>query len=124
TTAGKLEKIRLLADHLAALDTDDAALAALYFTGRPFPQSAPRALNVGWAVIKRVLLDVAGLNEGDFRQAYSRFGDSGDTAAAMLDTRTRPSPAPLADVARFFEALAEARGPAAKLDLLRERIRA
>jgi DNA ligase-1 len=124
TTAGKLEKIRLLADYFSTLATDDAANAALYFTGRPFPQSDPRTLNLGWAVIKRALLELTGLNEGDYRRAYARLGDSGDTAEAILGGHTRPAPAPLAGIAEFFDAVASARGPAAKLDRLRERLRA
>lgn len=123
TTAGKLEKIRLLSEYLAPLDDTAAALAALYFTGRPFPQSDPSTLNLGWAVIKRALLELTGLNEGDYRRAYVGFGDSGDTAEAILAGRTQPEPAPLRDIAAFFEQLAATRGPAAKLDLLRERLR-
>ena len=122
-TAGKLEKIRLLSEHLAQLDDTGAALAALYFTGRPFPQSDARTLNLGWAVIKRALLELTGLNEGDYRRAYVGFGDSGDTAESILAGRTQPEPAPLRNIAAFFEQLAATRGPAWKLDLLRERIR-
>lgn len=121
-TAGKLEKIRRLSDYLATLETEDAARAALYLTGRVFPQADPRTLNLGWAVIKRALLEITGLNESDYRRAYVRFGDSGDTAEAILAGKTRPAPAPLAGVARFFETLALTRGPTAKLDLLRERL--
>jgi DNA ligase 1 len=123
TTAGKLEKIRLLSGHLTQLNDTDAALAALYFTGRPFPQSDPRTLNLGWAVIKRALLEITGLNEGDYRRAYVGFGDSGDTAESILAGHTHPEPAPLRLIASFLDQLAATRGPAAKLDLLRERIR-
>lgn len=121
---GKLEKIRLLSEHLAALPPAEAPLAALFFTGRPFPQSDPHALNLGWSVIKRALLEITGLNEGDYRQAYVRFGDSGDTAESILAGHVSPGPAPLSEVADFFARLATTRGPAAKLELLRERLRA
>lgn len=119
---GKLDKIALLTNYLAGLDTEDAARAALYFTGRLFPQAASRSLNLGWTVIKRTLLEISGLNEGDYRRAYSRFGDSGDSAEAILTGHTRPAPAPLSGVAGCFESLASARGPLAKLELLRERL--
>jgi DNA ligase 1 len=122
-TAGKLEKIRLLSEYLAQLDDADAALAALYFTGRSFPQSDPRTLNLGWAVIKRALLELTGLNESDYRRAYVGFGDSGDTAESILAGHTQTAPAPLRLVAEFFDQLALTRGPASKLDLLREYLR-
>ncbi len=122
-TAGKLEKIRLLSEYLATLETDDAAHAALYFTGRCFSQAAPRTLNLGWALIKRALLEITGLNEGDYRRAYGRFGDSGDTAEAILAGHTHAAPTSLSDITRFLEKLTATRGPSTKLDLLRERLR-
>ncbi len=121
--SGKLEKVRLLGDYLHALDADDAAHAVVFFTGRAFPQADPRTLNLGWAVIKRALLEITGLNEGDYRQAYVRFGDSGDTAEALLVDHAKPTAAPMGKIALFFDALASTRGPTAKLDLLRERLR-
>jgi DNA ligase-1 len=119
---GKTEKIRLLGEYLAMLGANEAAHAALYFTGRPFSQSSTQSLNLGWAIIKRALLDITGLNEGDYRKAYSRFGDSGDAAEAILATHTRPAPAPLSEIAALFEKLAIARGPSEKLTLLQERL--
>ena len=122
-TPKKLEKIELLRAYLAELSPDDAALAALFFTARPFPQSDARVLTMGWSVIKRAVLDVAQMTEADYHAAYHRFADAGDAAEAVL--RNRPgAPTPggpgltLAHVAAFFAETAAARGPAAKLDLL------
>ena len=146
-TPKKLEKIEALRAYLAELPADDAALAALFFTARPFPQSDGRVLTMGWSVIKRAVLDVAQMTEADYRTAYSRFADAGDAAEALLanrpavtekchvirDTPSEVAPAqcnvlryttPMAggtrlqDVAQFFAEVSMARGPAAKLDLL------
>ena len=54
-TPAKLEKIRLLADYLRGLTSEQLPIAALYFTGRAFVQSDLRTLQVGWAVIFRAL---------------------------------------------------------------------
>jgi DNA ligase-1 len=122
-TPKKLDKISLLSAYLAALSPDDAARAALFFTARPFPQSDGRVLAAGWSVIKRAVLEVAGLSEADYRAAYQRFADAGDAAGALLAANPGTPGATLADVAEFFAALAAARGPAAKLDLLTARLR-
>jgi DNA ligase I, ATP-dependent (dnl1) len=123
TAAGKLEKVGLLRDYFTSLrDDDDAARAALYFTGRPFPQSDPRTLNLGWSLIRRAVLEATGLSIADFRQAYQRFADSGDTAGALLAGRTQPKSFSLAQTASLLDSLAAARGPAAKLALLQERL--
>lgn len=139
-TPKKLEKIALLRDYLAALTPDNAATAATFLTGRAFPQRDPRNLNLGWAVIKRAVFEVAGVGESEYRAAYHRFADTGDAAGSLLAMRlvragnaTATSPddaedrvaAPgtttcsLADMATFFARAAAAPGPAAKLELLR-----
>ncbi len=121
-TPKKLEKIALLQTYLAALAPDDAARAATFLTGRAFPQRDERNLNLGWAIIKRAVLEVAGVNEADFRAAYQRFADAGDATGAVLAQKTTPQTCSLTDLATFFDRIAAARGPAPKLDLLREHL--
>ncbi len=120
---GRLQKVAALAGYLADLSADNAAQAALLLTGRPFPQTDERTLNLGWAVIKRAILELTGLNEADWRQAYLRFGDSGEAAEAVLAGHVAPQAASLADVAAFFERTAALRGPVEKIAALRERLR-
>ncbi|MEY4940481.1 MAG: hypothetical protein RIQ93_2216, partial [Verrucomicrobiota bacterium] len=125
STPRKLEKIEWLRGYLAELGPEDAALAALFFTARPFPQADGRVLAIGWAVIKRAVLEVAGLSEADYRAAYHRFADAGDAAEALLlhrDHENRESGASrvtLAAVSAFFVRVSESRGPMAKNDVLR-----
>lgn len=121
-TPKKLEKIELLRSYFASLDDAAMPLAVLYFTGRPFPQSDARKLNLGWAVIRRAVLEATGLNDADFRQAYLRFSDSGDTAEALLTGRSQPEPFTLLQMESLLAELANARGPALKLEALRERL--
>ncbi len=45
-TPGRLDKRDLVAAHLAGLDLDDLAHAVTWLTGRPFPATDPRVLNV------------------------------------------------------------------------------
>jgi DNA ligase 1 len=119
----KTEKTELLGAYLAALPAEAAAHATVFFTGRPFFQADPRTLNLGWSLVKRSVLEVAGAGESDFRAAYSRFADSGEASELVLRGKTHPRGTTLAEVAAFFARVAEARGPAAKLALLSERLR-
>jgi DNA ligase-1 len=127
-TPKKLEKVALLSAYLGGLSPDDAATAATFLTGRAFPQRDPRNLNLGWAVIKRAVLELAGITEADYRASYHRFADTGDAAGAILAARPAPDDAPerldcsLADMAAFFDQVAAARGPAPKMELLRDRL--
>jgi DNA ligase-1 len=118
----KTDKIRAFLTALGPVSTDAAALAALYFTGRPFPQSSALTLHLGWALIKRALHTLSGLNEADYRAAYQRFPDAGDGAEAALQGRTTPAPFPLLAVGEFLTALATTRAPTEKLELLQSRL--
>ena len=121
----KLAKVELLSGYLAGLGSDDAAHAALFFTARAFPQADGRVLGLGWSLVKRALLELAGLTEAEYRAAYQRFPDAGDAAEALLSAscdsakRAPPRAPSLGDVAAALSAIAAARGPAAKIDGLR-----
>jgi DNA ligase 1 len=47
-TPGRLDKRRLTAEYLRALEPDDVGPAVDFLTGRAFPATDPRALNVRW----------------------------------------------------------------------------
>lgn len=120
--ARKTDKVQQLTTYFASLNDDDAGRAALYFTGRPFPASDDRTLNLGWSVIKRAVLEVTGLSSDEFRRTYLRYSDSGETAQALLNGRTRPLPCTLGRISEFIDELARLRGPMAKLARLQDRL--
>ncbi|HEY3756567.1 MAG TPA: ATP-dependent DNA ligase [Opitutaceae bacterium] len=122
-TPRKLEKIEILRTYLSALSPADAGRAALFLTGRAFPQSDGRVLQLGWSVLKRAVLGITGVTEDDIRSAYRRFADTGDTLEALLAGRTQPAVVTLAELEAFYAELSAARGPAAKLDLMQARFR-
>ena len=121
-TPAKLEKVRLLAEYLRTLDPARLAIAAIYFTGKPFPQNDLRTLQAGWAVIQRALLSAAKLSEAEFRRLASSHGDAGKTALEALEGRTVPEPFALSASREFFESLHKARGPLAKTEILQARL--
>ena len=121
-TPAKLEKIRLLSDHLCGLTSEQLPIATTYFTGRAFAQSDPRILQVGWAVIFRALQDATKIGDSEFHRIASRHGDAGKSAFEVLDGRTAPQPFTILESAELFQNLQRARGPIAKAKLLRERI--
>ncbi len=122
TTSSKLEKVGLLKDYFIALAVDDLGPAALSFAGRPFASCDTRTLNCGWALIKASLLAISGMSEADYRSIYRRYSDGGETAQAMLEGHTSPKPCLVSGLPDFFTRLAESRGPAAKQQLLQEKL--
>jgi DNA ligase-1 len=124
-STGKLKKIELLAAYfssLAAIDDAMLATAALFLTGRVFPQGDGRVLQTGWAVIKRALLAASGATEEQLREVSHHYADAGKTAREMLEGRTTPAPFSLRDGREFFDRIEGARGPIAKKQVLQARL--
>ena len=112
----------MLAEYFRTLEPAQLAIASVYFTGKPFPQSDLRTIQAGWAVIHRALMAATKLSEPEFRRIASSHGDAGKTALEALQGRTVPEPFTLNESREFFESLHKARGPLAKTELLQSRL--
>ncbi|MGB9198751.1 MAG: ATP-dependent DNA ligase [Terriglobales bacterium] len=127
-TTSKLGKTALVAEYLRSLAVPDASLAAIFFSGRPFASHVEATLQVGGALLWRVIADLSGKSELELSAIYRRQGDAGAVAAEALAANTdatssvvRPGlELSLTDVDQAFTAIASARGPAAKAALLRQ----
>jgi len=126
-STGKLKKIELLGSYfseLAKLDDGMLAAAALFLTGRVFPQGDGRVLNVGWAVIKRALLGASGATQEQLREVSHHYADAGKTAQEILEGRTEPEAGfGLLEARKFLDRVEATRGPLAKKEVLEERLR-
>lgn len=123
-TSARTKKIELLVGYLRLLDDESLPIAAVYLTGRAFPQNDPRTLQVGWAIIRRALLAASGLGEIPFRELVRSLGDAGKAARLVMQGRSTPRPFGLGESREFFETLEAARGPLVKTDILQNRLKA
>jgi len=126
-TSGKLGKISLLADYLRSAALEDATIAAVFFSGRPFPASDEATLQVGGALLWRVIAELSAKSETQLSEIYRRVGDAGAVAAEALSSRATEAPSPRSDgklplpaVQTAFREIANARGPSAKADILQQ----
>jgi DNA ligase 1 len=113
-TGSKLEKRTLMAEYLRGLTVPEAGLAALYLAGVPFPETDGRALNVGGALLSRVLAQLSGAGQPEMHAAYLRHGDLGGAAQDLLHGRTVPATLTIPDLAAAFAEIANAGKPGAK----------
>src|SRR5467141_2337436 len=118
-TTKKLEKAALVAAYLRSSPLGEAAIAAIFLSGRPFPAYEEATLQVGGALLWRVIGELSGKTEHELSEIYRRHGDAGSVAAEALPGRPE-SGLTLTDVQRAFYEIAAARGPAAKAFLLRQ----
>ena len=123
-TTKKLEKTALLADYFRSVPVDEAAVAAVFFSGRPFPMWEERTLQVGGTLLWRIVEELSGKDEAGLTAAYRKYGDLGAVAAAMLgdnnDSGRSVRPRPPNEIQQTFREISAARGPAAKAVLLRD----
>jgi len=117
-TTKKLEKTALVATYLGSSRLGEAAIAAIFLSGRPFPAYEEATLQVGGALLWRVIGELSGKTEHELSEIYRRHGDAGSVAAEVLPDRPESGLA-LTEVQRVFYEIAAARGPAAKALLLR-----
>ncbi len=117
-TIKKLEKLRLIGEFLRSLPPADAALAARFFSAHVFPKNDERTLGVGSANLSRVIAEYAGKAGENLAASYRKHGDLGDMAEELLRNTNPEGDLSFLEVARLFENLAAARGPAQKSELL------
>jgi DNA ligase-1 len=117
-TTKKLEKTALVANYLRSQPIDEAATAAIFLSGRPFPTYEEATLQVGGALLWRVIGQLSGKSEEELSEIYKKHGDAGSVAAEALPEKS-DSGLLLTEVQRVFSEIATARGAAAKAALVR-----
>ena len=118
------EKTALLADYLRSLDPDELPVAAVFLTGRPFPEADQRSAGLGWAAIIDAVAGLVGGTRADLGAAYDRHSDLSLAVEDVLRAHGHappPDASPtLPEVAATFAAIEAASGAAAKTQLLRD----
>jgi DNA ligase-1 len=121
-TSRTSEKIRRLADYLRTLTPAELPLAAVFLSGRPFPERDPRTVGLGWAAIVQAAEAVASADEGATGRFYNQSSDLGQAVHDLLATSSRRPSGELpmlTDVGDAFSKIAEARGAGAKGQIFR-----
>ncbi len=83
-SGGRLEKRRLVAQYLRALPPDDLARAVTYLSGRAFPASDPRVLNVRGLPAPAPGASAAPLTLADVARAFGEVAEAAGPGARRL----------------------------------------
>jgi DNA ligase-1 len=120
-TSKKSEKIALVANFLHGEPVSDAALAAQFLSARPLTPAKDQTMQVGGALLWRVLADLAEGGDQVLHESYSRHRDLGSAAYdALLPTAPKQSSLSIEDVAARYQQIADARSIDARANALRE----
>ena len=115
-TSKKLEKTAIVAEYLRSLEPEDAARAALFLSGRPFPAYEEATLGVGGSLLWRAVSELSGKSDPQLRDLYRAHGDLGAVAGAALPERS--SELTLSNLEEEFHTLSSTRGPVSKLAII------
>jgi DNA ligase 1 len=138
-TTKKLQKVAIVGEYLKSQPVAEAAVGAVFLSGRPFPVWEETTLQVGGRLLWQVVRELSGASDEEMSAAYRKLGDLGSVAGEVLQRGSqdqpgsRPAgqaraPVPTRDVVSavevqtYFRRVAEARGPAAKAVRVRELI--
>lgn len=119
-TTKKLEKTRIVAEYLKSRTVEEASVAALFLSGRPFPAWEETTLRFGGRLLWHVVSELSSKSEAELTEAYRRLGDLGAVAAEVLPANENASDLSVVAVETFFRRIAGARGPGAKGAVVRE----
>ncbi len=117
-TTKKLLKTGIVADYLKSRSVDEAALSAVFLSGRPFPAWEETTLQVGGRLLWGVVAELSGRSEAELSAAYRTHGDLGAVAGEVLPQSAGQGVGVL-EVSESFRQVAAARGPAAKTAMVR-----
>jgi DNA ligase 1 len=120
-TTKKLLKTGIVAEYLKSRTEDEAAVSAVFLSGRAFPAWEETTLQVGGRALWKIVGELAGKDDIELTGAYRRHGDLGAVAGEVLPERAGQGPGVM-EVEATFRRIAAARGPAAKAAMVRDLI--
>src|SRR5580693_7617391 len=118
-TTKKRQKTALVSNYLKSRTTDEAAISAIFLSGRAFPAWEEATLQFGGRLLWRVVAELSGQAESALTTSYRKHGDLGAVAGEILPERSGQG-LRILEVAEIFRQIAAARGPSAKTALVRD----
>ena len=86
-TTKKLLKTGIVAEYLKSRMVEEAAVSAVFLSGRAFPAWEETTLQVGGRSLWQMVAELAGADEGQLTASYRRHGDLGAVAGELLPAR-------------------------------------
>jgi len=113
-TTKKLQKAAIVAEYLKSRNEDEAAISAVFLSGRAFAAWEETTLQIGGSLLWRAVAELSEKDESALTAVYRKHGDLGAVAEEVLPHRSGQG-LKILEVADAFRQVAAARGPAAKV---------
>ena len=83
-TTKKTAKVSLVAEYFRAREVPDAAISAVFLSGRAFPAFDERTLQIGGSLLWKLVGEITGARDATLTAAYRKRGDLGAAAYDVL----------------------------------------
>ncbi len=118
-TTKKTEKVSMVAEYLRSRELPDAAISAVFLSGRAFAGFDERTLQIGGSLLWKLVGEITGARDASLTAAYRQRGDLGAAAYDVLLAKApKTSTISLREVRETFDRIAETRTAAAKTAVL------
>src|SRR5579864_1197229 len=118
-TTKKLQKVAIVADYLKLRPVDQAAISAVFLSGRAFPAWEETTLQVGGRSLWQIVAELSSRSKAELTASYRRHGDLGAVAEEVLP-KAGHTELSVGDVESSFRQIAAARGSATKSAMVRD----
>ncbi len=119
-TTKKTEKIASLAEYFRSRELPDAAISAVFLSGRAFAAFDERTLQIGGSLLWKLVAEMTGARDATLTAAYRQRGDLGAAAYdVLLGKAPASSTITLQEVRATFDQIAETRTATAKAAVLK-----
>src|SRR5438552_6306836 len=88
-TTKKLEKIAIVADYFNSRTAEEAAISAVFLSGRPFSMYEETTLQVGGSLLWRVVQDLSGKSERELSVYFRRHCELGTVWGEGIPSQPR-----------------------------------
>jgi DNA ligase 1 len=118
-TTKKTEKVTMVAEYFRSHDISDAAISAVFLSGRAFAAFDERTLQIGGSSLWKLVGEITGARTAALTAAYRKRGDLGAAAYDVLLAKAPAAPTlSLQEVRNTFDQIAATRTAAAKAAVL------
>ncbi len=119
-TTKKTEKVAMVAEYFRSRDLQDAAISAVFLSGRAFPAFDERTLQIGGSALWKLVGEITGPRDATLTAAYRKRGDLGAAAYDVLLAKApQAATLTLQEVRSTFDQIAETRTTTAKATILK-----
>ena len=109
-TTRKTEKVAMVAEYFRSRELSDAAISAVFLSGRAFPAFDERTLQIGGSLLWKLVGEISGARDATLTAAYRQRGDLGAAAYdVLLANAPQASTLTLQEIRAGFDQIAETR---------------